>query len=407
MKIKKAIGKIHLWLGLASGLIVFIVSITGAIYVFREEIFSAVHKDLLYVDNPGTERLSASEAWDIAQGALGEESVINYTAFYQQPNQSWAFMTYVGDPEAVTYFGMIKEYRTAYVNPYTGEVLGVMNNEYEFFSIIKNLHWSLLLSTKYGQSIVGWSTFIFVVMLISGIVLWWPKNKAARKQRFSIKKFSQWRRFNYDLHNVLGFYISLVALIIAFTGMVWAFTWFKGLVYVAASGTTVPPKIEQGISKFTEVDEKFNAVNTAYHKALAEYPDMYGMSISKPHDSTSVVNVTVQQLEGLYYKQANLQYDQYSGELLIHRKHSDKNFGEKLITANYDIHVGAILGLPGKILAFIASIICTSLPVTGFLIWWGRRNKNDREEVAKPTQLRKTAKPKLQKPKIKKEGASI
>ncbi len=42
---------------------------------------------------------------------------------------------------------------------------------------------------------------------------------------------------------------------------------------------------------------------------------------------------------------------------------------------NYDIHTGAILSLPGKILAFCASLICASLPITGFLLWWGRRKK--------------------------------
>jgi uncharacterized iron-regulated membrane protein len=52
----------------------------------------------------------------------------------------------------------------------------------------------------------------------------------------------------------------------------------------------------------------------------------------------------------------------------------EKNRGEHLVESNYDIHVGAILGLPGKILAFLASLICASLPVTGFMIWWGRRH---------------------------------
>ena len=50
---------------------------------------------------------------------------------------------------------------------------------------------------------------------------------------------------------------------------------------------------------------------------------------------------------------------------------------------NYDIHVGAVLGLPGKILAFFASLIAASLPVTGFVIWWGRRKKSKAKPVDK------------------------
>jgi uncharacterized iron-regulated membrane protein len=58
----------------------------------------------------------------------------------------------------------------------------------------------------------------------------------------------------------------------------------------------------------------------------------------------------------------------------------DKNFGEKTVGANYDIHVGSILGLPTKIIAFIVSLICASLPVTGFMIWWGRRKRKRRKQ---------------------------
>ncbi|MNE72299.1 hypothetical protein D3C80_1682250 [compost metagenome] len=49
---------------------------------------------------------------------------------------------------------------------------------------------------------------------------------------------------------------------------------------------------------------------------------------------------------------------------------------DKIQRMNYDIHVGAVLGLPGKILAFFASLIASSLPITGFMIWWGRRKKS-------------------------------
>ena len=48
---------------------------------------------------------------------------------------------------------------------------------------------------------------------------------------------------------------------------------------------------------------------------------------------------------------------------------------DKLMRANYDIHTGAIIGIAGKILMFCASLIASSLPVTGFYIWLGRRKK--------------------------------
>lgn len=376
MTLKKLIGKIHLYLGLTSGLVVFIVSITGCIYVFSEEIFNATHKDMLYVSDTEAKPLPLTTLWEKAQSALGEEADISSGIVYQDPERTWTFYTYKSNPDAVTYFGMVEQYKTTYLDPYTGEVKGVLNNKYEFFNLVKWLHWSLFLSTDYGQPIVGWSTFIFVCMLITGIVLWWPKNKSARKQRFSIKWKARWRRVNYDLHNVLGFYISVVVLIIAFTGMVWAFSWFKSTVYVLASGTTTPPAVENSTSTPAHKHTKTAPLDLALADVWAAYPNAYRISLSRPGDSTGVIRAYVQQLEGVYYKNASFQYDQYSGKRLTARHHRDKNMGEKLITANYDIHVGAILGLPGKILAFLASLISTSLPITGVMIWWGRRKKN-------------------------------
>ncbi len=58
------------------------------------------------------------------------------------------------------------------------------------------------------------------------------------------------------------------------------------------------------------------------------------------------------------------------------------NVSQKIMRMNYDVHVGAIAGLPGKILAFFLSAIIASLPVTGFLIWWGRRKKAKKQAVA-------------------------
>lgn len=65
----------------------------------------------------------------------------------------------------------------------------------------------------------------------------------------------------------------------------------------------------------------------------------------------------------------------YDGRLLLYQKNAEKNRGQRLMDMNYDIHIGAIGGLTGKIIAFIASLICASLPVTGFLVWWLKRDR--------------------------------
>jgi uncharacterized iron-regulated membrane protein len=71
---------------------------------------------------------------------------------------------------------------------------------------------------------------------------------------------------------------------------------------------------------------------------------------------------------------------------------------------NYDIHVGAIIGLPGKILMFFISLICASLPITGVYIWWGRRNK-EKETITSKAKKAATAQPVIKK--VKPETVKI
>jgi uncharacterized iron-regulated membrane protein len=81
----------------------------------------------------------------------------------------------------------------------------------------------------------------------------------------------------------------------------------------------------------------------------------------------------------VYYNIDYRFYDQYTLKELstpsLYGAYKDAVFADKVIRMNYDIHVGSIGGLPGKIIAFLASLVTASLPVTGFLMWWGRRKK--------------------------------
>jgi len=381
---KQWVGVAHLWLGLASGLIVLLLGITGCIFVFNQEITNWQRHDVMYVARPETRPLPATALWKSTQQAIGKTGTITNLTVYTDPGKSYIFHCYKFGGENLFYYDNITEYIDVYVNPYTGKVLGIYDEELDFFIFIKALHWSLLMKESVGQTITGWATFIFVIMLITGIILWWPKNKAARRQRFWFKwkDTTRWRRKNYDLHNIFGFYIAIVALIIAFTGMVWAFTWFQSLVYVAASGSITPP-VQLASKSVISKNDKDLALNNALLLALRANAGADNVSLGKPADSLAPIDIYISQNEGTYYESHQMQFDQYTGKLIAQRKHSDKNFGEQVITANYDIHVGAILGVPGKILAFVASFISAMLPVTGFIIWRGRTNKKEAKAKAK------------------------
>jgi len=229
MRIKKAIGKIHLWLGLASGLIVFWLGISGCLIAFEREITRAVEQ-FRYVENPGTKYLPPTVLKDSVDKYLnGKETII---------------LEYLGPRDAaLAYYYDDSVYYQVFINPYTGHVQKVKNMRKDFFRIITMGHYELWMG-KPGRIIVSTATLIFLILMITGVVLWWPRNKAAARQRFKFKwkPSTRWKRKNYDLHNVLGFYMTWVAIFLAITGLIMGFQWFARSVYfVSSGGQTMPP----------------------------------------------------------------------------------------------------------------------------------------------------------------------
>ena len=382
LNLKKLVGQIHLWLGLASGLVVFIVSITGCFYAFQEELQSIFYSNRLSVKVPETgEPLLLSQTLEAAQTALGHDMAVQRIHLENGPDKSFAFWHRTQNmvPNGIWYWNQIKNDFHVFVNPYTGEVLDVVDRKFEIFNFILSMHVSLLLDFKVGIPIVGWATIIFVVMLITGLVLWWPKTKNILRKNiwFRWKPTTKWKRKNYDLHNILGFYSMFPALIIALTGMVWAFSWFNESVQWVANGwkhVTKERKIYE--SKTPEVAADL-PLDKVYKELRIKHPDAKAYQIYMPGDSKSAIRTRVMGHKrspafAYYY------FDQYNGQLLGESYWKDNPVGEKVRSYNYDLHTGKIGGIVGKTIAFFVSMFSASLPVTGFLIWYNRTFKKRR-----------------------------
>lgn len=373
MTIKKIIGKLHLWLGLGSGLLVLFLGITGCILAFEVEIRSVTEAFRNVNVEAGKPYLPPSQLKAIAEKNLASK-------------KAWG-VEYPGKGKAAiaSYYDE-KNYEIVFLNPYTGEVLKHKNMNKDFFRIVLDGHFYLWLPHHIGQPIVASATLVFLIMMISGLVLWWPRNKAARKQRFSVKWTATFKRKNYDLHNVLGFYMTWVAIFLAITGLVFGFQWFAKSVYWVTSGGQV------------KVEDKHPVSDTAQKAATVNMADYLWQQHSyavKPNESIGVyfanlptdpVEIVINHQPGTYYNSDFFHYDQYTGKLLpaqgsYEGKFTEAKLADKIVRMNYDIHVGAVLGLAGKILAFFGSLIAASLPVTGFLIWRGRRRKSKRENT--------------------------
>jgi len=362
---KRIIGQIHLWLGLASGLVVFILGLTGAIYAFSDEIKSFVYQDRLYVDAPaGKQKLSLDILLPIAEKAIGKEHKISRAQLPQDPSGAYMFRALKVDKEAFGYWNYYQYFHKVYLNPYTGEVIHLENAKYEFFTLVLALHMNLLLGDAAGHVIVRWSVVCFVVLLLSGLVLWWPK-KWKRKQlknNFRIKWKAKFKRLNYDLHNVLGFYALLLLLIIALTGLAWSFELTTDKKSKVLSDTT------QSLGKLP--------ADLILKQAQASAPASAYFLYNFPAAKSGTVNVSAYQSSIQFYDRLQYRFDRYNGQLLQKGiEFTELGAGAKLIALNYDLHTGSALGLFGKLLAFLAGLIAASLPFTGLVIWLKRKRK--------------------------------
>lgn len=212
--------------------------------------------------------------------------------------------------------------------------------------------------------------------------MWWPKkwNKKSVDNSFKIRWKAKFKRLNYDLHNVLGFYTFIIALIIALTGLTWAFEWFNKAVYATATLSTAPISYPAYSSDTTAVASIASPMDYALQQARKIYPDAKRYTTSPvTGNKAAAISVSAYGHEGTYYDANTLYFDQGTGKRLGAELYQRQNLGHKLVAMNYDIHVGAIGGLMGKIIAFLVSLVCASLPITGFYIWWGKKRKQKKK----------------------------
>lgn len=366
MRFKKIFGWLHLWLGLVSGTIVFIISITGAIYSWEPELsaYTEPYRHVTPQDQPFQPVTAIRAAGEASMG--GEKA---FRILYRGKDKAAVVQFYQKDPY---------HYYNVYVNPYTAKVQKVLNRDDEFFHFILNGHMYLWLPHEIGDVIVGYATLVFFIVLVTGIVLWWPRNKARRKVSFRIKLNASPKRLNYDLHNVLGFYASWIVAFAALTGLVWSFTWMaQAEFWVFSGGQKRPGAVPVKSDNHAPVKDS-NSINQVFEAFLARYPNAAGYSISLPSNDSAAIIVRAYPSPNQFYNADYLYFDQHTGREIpapYLGKYQDATVAEKAVRMNYDIHVGSIAGFPGRLLMFFAALIAASLPITGFLVWWGRRKK--------------------------------
>jgi uncharacterized iron-regulated membrane protein len=234
---------------------------------------------------------------------------------------------------------------------------------------VLEIHTSLLWGET-GKFIQRWAVVIFVIMLITGLVLWFPNQMRLLRQSLKIKWKGSFKRVNYDLHNVLGFYASGILIVISLSGLYFA---FKEVKMVASFFTG---------TKLTDGKKQFTGKSNYSELVSVRYDSLYKTTLNKyPGASSTSFSIRKNgelRLRMIYpYKWARNQntfyFNEATGQLLRAKLYKDFNGADFIEATNYDLHTGQLFGLFGKIMACVASLISASLPITGVIIWLKRK----------------------------------
>lgn len=396
---RKIFRNIHLWLSVPFGILITLICFSGAALVFEKEVMELCHRELYFVKK-------------VEAAPLPMEQLMTKVAATLPDSVSVTGVNISSDPERAYQVTLSKPRRASmYVDQYTGEIMG----KYErapFFNFMFRMHRWLLDSMKqdggifWGKMIVGTSTLMFVFVLISGIVVWWPRTRKALKNSLKIVANKGWRRFWYDLHVAGGMYALVFLLAMALTGLTWSFQWYRTGFYktfgvevqpsmghgnAAANATAKGGKREEspegrsrrpgnrsekpeGRGEHSESREgrkrsPYTNWQQVYEQLAEANPDYKLISVSDGSASVALPRFGNQRGTDRY------KFNPRNGEITETTLYKDLDNSGKIRGWIYSVHVGSWGGMLTRILTFIAALVGASLPLTGYYLWIRRLKK--------------------------------
>ena len=378
---RKIFRNIHLWLSVPFGILITLICFSGAALVFEKEVMELCHRELYFVKK-------------VEAAPLPMEQLMTKVAATLPDSVSVTGVNISSDPERAYQVTLSKPRRASmYVDQYTGEITG----KYErapFFNFMFRMHRWLLDSMKqdggifWGKMIVGTSTLMFVFVLISGVVVWWPRTRKALKNSLKIVANKGWRRFWYDLHVAGGMYALVFLLAMALTGLTWSFQWYRTGFY-KTFGVEVQPSMGHGnaaanaTAKGGKRDGKpegregrgahryspYTNWQQVYEQLAEANPDYKQISVSDGSASVAVPRFGNKRGTDRY------KFNPRNGEITETTLYKDLDNSGKIRGWIYSVHVGSWGGMLTRILTFVAALIGASLPLTGYYLWIRKKIK--------------------------------
>lgn len=349
---RKTLLTFHVWAGLVLGTLLLVVSITGALLVFRGNL----------------ERRLDPHRWIVAPGAARlapEQLIARATAAH--PTGEFESVRYFGDPTApfLVYFST-QDY--VHLNPYTGEVLGTRARYGEGFGWIEGLHKYLQLPSALGEAINGYSTLVFLLLIATGIVLWWPATRRALVAGVTLNWKLKGRPWNLSLHKTAGIYAALVLAAMAVTGAPISLDWLKNALYplTGSAKPAQPAPLAAPAAKFVGFDRIATAMDAQFPAARETYLPLpkkglvaaYGIEAAAAHPNARSY---------AYWEGA-------SGTLLRAQPYATAPAGLRVYYFMMSLHTGVWGGPAMQIVLLLGALAVPLLTYTGVMSWLRRKS---------------------------------
>ncbi|WP_242928585.1 PepSY-associated TM helix domain-containing protein [Pontibacter vulgaris] len=366
---RKLILQLHLWVGLITGAVLAVQGLTGSVYVFQPELTAILYSELYQSAEPVTKPV--------------DPKVIVRTAEEQFDGHITNMLFPLRELE--NYIVKVKGHKEwHFYDAATGKYLGSMEKRRGVLDTVLEVHRELTLG-EIGSTITGLCALLLAVVLVSsGLYLWWPRKKRRLKDGLKFKKNASAKRRIWDTHTVFGIYFSVPLFFAALTGVYFAFSeqvqTVVDFVTLAKEPTPDPEKLQSVYQANAQPLSIFQALDLMEDPAYKGY---YKRNLNMPKDSVGFVYFSLTNANDVdagpeYRPQVYL--DQYTGHS-IYTYNPQKTTTGRQLTRNWfvPIHFGEVGGNLTRVLWFLLGLMPAILWCTGIIMWQNRRKKSKRK----------------------------
>ena len=358
----------HLLVGMAAGVIIFTMSVTGVLLTYEKQIvaWADLRASRIALPSPGTSRLPVQTLLDEIRKA--------------RPGLNINSVTVRADASEPAAFG-IAGGSILFVNPYTGAVIGEGNKSVKgFFRGVTELHRWLGAegdNRAAARAITGACNLGFLFLVLSGFYMWWPKKWTKEQFRnvlwFKRRLPGKARDFNW--HNVIGFWSFVPLFFIVLSAVVISYSWAGNLVYRLVGETPPAPRASQaqtnpGLQRGDREGEiSFEGLDRLWLRAEQQMPGWKSISLRLPTSADTPLIFTIDQGNGGQpQKRATFTLNRNTGETIRWEPFSSYTAGRKLRTILRFAHTGEVAGIFGQTIAGLVSAGGAVLVFTGLAL---------------------------------------